>query len=303
MLGDTSCAEAAHRDQSTIRLDSAACQYSLFFMKNAKFTLLACLLIAVAAPRAAIAHEFWIEPQKFQVETGAPLTALLRNGEQFEGITLAYFDRRIVRFDWRMGEGATAVTGRAGDNPALVMTAPEAGLMVLTYQSTASDVRYKTWEKFARFALHKRFVDIEARHKARDLPDADFTEVYTRYAKSLIAIGSGAGADHATGLEIEIVALQNPYTRSETGPLPVQVFYQDAPRVDAQVEVFDRAPDGSVTVTTVLTDDTGIAQVPVRPGHAYLLDNVVLREPAAALGEAHGAVWETLWASLTFAVP
>ncbi|WP_272004366.1 DUF4198 domain-containing protein [Roseovarius sp. ZX-A-9] len=272
-------------------------------MKNVMFTLLACLLIAGAAPRAAVAHEFWIEPQEFQVETGAPLTASLRNGQHFEGITLAYFDRRIIRFDWRMGGNVTPVTGRAGDNPALNLAAPEAGLMVLTYQSTASEVRYKTWEKFAQFAEHKSFADIQARHRARDLPDADFTEVYTRYAKSLIAIGAGMGADRATGLEIEIVALQNPYTRSETGPLPVQVLYQDAPRADAQVEIFERAPDGTVVVTTIRTDDAGIAQIPVRPGHAYLLDNVVLRVPAPAVAEAHGAVWETLWASLTFAVP
>ncbi|UXX83640.1 DUF4198 domain-containing protein [Roseovarius pelagicus] len=272
-------------------------------MKHHLTITLACLVTLLWPARASLAHEFWIEPTQFQVENGATLTASLRNGQDFEGINLAYFDRRIVRFDWHMNGVTTPVVARAGDTPALSMTAPAPGLMILTYQSTPSKVSYSEWEKFARFAEHKRFADITSRHAERDLPDADFTEVYTRYAKSLIGIAGARGDDHATGLEIEIVALQNPYTRSETDPLPVQVLYQNVPRADAQVEIFARAPDGTVTVSTAQTDDQGIAQVPVQPGHAYLLDNVVLRAPAPDVAAEHDAVWETLWASLTFAIP
>jgi hypothetical protein len=39
--------------------------------------------------------------------------------------------------------------------------------------------------------------------------------------------------------------------------------------------------------------------IPVKSGHEYLLDAVVLR----AADPDDGAVWETLWAALTFAVP
>jgi len=89
--------------------------------------------------------------------------------------------------------------------------------------------------------------------------------------------------------------------------LPVQVLYREKPRIGAQVEIFERrsdAPDaGPARITTVLTNDDGIALIPVKAGHDYLLDNVILRAPAPALAEAKGAVWETLWAALTFAVP
>jgi hypothetical protein len=34
-----------------------------------------------------------------------------------------------------------------------------------------------------------------------------------------------------------------------------------------------------------------------------MLDSVVLREPSDEALEATGAVWESLWASLSFAVP
>lgn len=273
-------------------------------MPHRSIILIASLALACIAGRAAHAHEFWIEPQEFQVETGGEVRAILRNGQEFEGMALAYFDRRIARFDWAIGDDGAAVAARSGDNPALAMAMEAPGLLRLAYQSTAAEVDYKTWEKFAAFAEHKDFGDIRARHDARGLPEADFTEVYTRFARSLIAVAEGSGADRPSGLETEIVALENPYTRGDdAGPLPVQVLYQGAPRPDAQVEIFERGPADEIAITTTRTTAEGIAHIPVRPGHDYLLDSVVLREPAPALAEKHDAVWETLWASITFSVP
>jgi hypothetical protein len=41
---------------------------------------------------------------------------------------------------------------------------------------------------------------------------------------------------------------------------------RQAPRSDAMIEVFERAPDDSVTVITVRTDENGRAAGPVRHG-------------------------------------
>ena len=109
--------------------------------------------------------------------------------------------------------------------------------------------------------------------------------------------------DRETGLETEIIALENPYTRENGAPLPVKVIYQGTPRPAAQVEIFARGPDGVVVVTTVLTDPEGVAQIPVQPGYDYLLDSVVLRIPAEDVAAQYKAVWETLWASLSFSIP
>ena len=80
----------------------------------------------------------------------------------------------------------------------------------------------------------------------------------------------------------------------------MQLFYRDAPRENAQIEVFAKAPDGSVEVFTVRTDDDGKATVPVSTGHRYMLDAVVLRVPET---EDADIVWESLWANLTFQIP
>lgn len=247
------------------------------------------------APAWACAHEFWIEAPQWQVAPGATLTASLRNGEDFKGIELAYFESRIARFELVQEGRRAPVTGRMGDRPALSVPVSSPGLIVAAYESVPQSLTYAEWPKFAAFAAHKDFVDIATRHDARGLAREGFRERYTRHVKALFAAGDGAGADSALGLETEFVALTNPYTAA--GPVAVQLLYQGAPRADAQIEVFARAPGGEVTITTTRTDAQGQAEIAVSPGHAYLLDAVVLRPGTGDVA------WETLWAAMTFAIP
>jgi len=258
------------------------------------------LTLGVAIPAAAVqAHEFWVEPQEFQVESGAPVVADLRNGQKFSGGALGYFQRSIARFDLIQDGKVAPVEGRMGDVPALATTAGKDGLLVIVHQSAPSTLKYTEWQKFLTFAEHKDFPDIRARHDARDLPETGFTETYTRFAKALVGIGTAKGTDAPSGMETEFVALSNPYTDDLNTGFAVQLLYQGVPRGDAQVEVFDRAGDGTVSITLQRTDADGRALIPVLSGHDYLLDAVVLRDAPDDIE----AVWETLWAALTFSVP
>ncbi|GGX62469.1 hypothetical protein GCM10007385_34500 [Tateyamaria omphalii] len=258
-------------------------------------TLLWCAILTTSAT----AHEFWIEPEQYQVPSSGQIVARLKNGEAFEGVNLAYFERRIARFDVVVGDTIRPVEARMGDNPALDVPAPVGGLVVVVHETTSSSLTYKEWAKFQKFADHKDFADIEAQHAANGFPAPPFKERYTRHAKALIAVGEGAGADRALGLKTEFIALTNPYAADFDGTMQVQVTLDGAIRADAQVEVFDRAPDDSVTITLHRTDADGIAAIPVTPGHEYLFDAVSI----APITDSDDAVWDTYWAALTFAVP
>lgn len=260
---------------------------------------LVVLVVATLTACRAIAHEFWIEPETYQVPAGAPLTAHFRNGQNFSGASLAYFDNHNARLDLVSNGASVPFQGRMGDVPAVQTVAPGNGLLVIVHQTAPSTLTYATWDKFRTFAEHKDFPDIRQRHLARGFPESGFSERYHRFAKALIAVGDGAGSDARTGLETEFVALLNPYTDDMTAGLPVLLLYRDSPRTDAQVEVFARAPDGKVSIDRLRTDADGLVTIPVQPGHAYLLDAVILRP----LEDGSAEVWETLWAAMTFAVP
>lgn len=258
------------------------------------------LMLLLASP--VTAHELWIEPVNWMPSASGQLDADIVNGEFFKGNSLALLPTWYSRFDVVAGETAVAVAGRIGSVPAMSQPVLGDGLHVVVYQSQPSLADYEDYDKFLKFTKHKDLGNVDAQHTARGLSKTNFKEVFRRYSKALIGVGTGAGADKREGLETEIVALDNPYV----GPLKemrVQVFYQNDVRANAQVEVFEKAADGAVVTTLHRTDAQGVAIIPVRPGYEYMADAVVLRTPSDAFVAAYGAVWETLWANLTFSVP
>ncbi|MBE0413418.1 DUF4198 domain-containing protein [Yoonia sp.] len=259
-------------------------------------------ILAVAAAPAA-AHELWLEPHAYQVPAEGSLQADIVNGENFDGIILPLLPQRIVNFVIFANDQAARVQGRPGDRPALNQPPLAPGLNIAAYQAQNATVDYETLGKFETFVDHKDLGDVIAVHRARSLPEEDFKEVYSRYSKTLFAVGDAVGADRRVGLETELVALTNPYTDDLSNGVQVQLYYRENLRADEQVEVFEKAPDGAVAITRYRTDDQGIATIQVKPGHEYMVDAVVVRIPNDALMDETGAVWETLWANLTFAVP
>jgi uncharacterized GH25 family protein len=258
------------------------------------------LLLFLLLAQPLTAHELWILPKDFTPDATVPIQADLVNGQKFEGLRLPFLPETNQTLAIVHGGKFATVSNRIGNAPAIDQQSLGDGLNVIVYQSKQSKVTYAELAKFESFVKHKDLGDAVARHRERGLPDANFSEVYTRYSKSLVGVGSGAGSDRSFGMETELVALANPYTDDMSGGLPVRLTYQGAPRADAQIELFDRGP-GGVAITTVRTDGGGVARLPVQAGHVYMADAVVLREkePQAE----GGAVWETLWANLTFAVP
>lgn len=266
-------------------------------------SLLPISLVAVLASAPPLfAHEFWISPERYSVAPGEAITAEIRVGQNFEGAGYAYFPMRAERFDLVVGGEVVLVEGRLGDRPALNQSYPADGLVIVVHETTDNILTYTNWEQFQAFVEHKDLEDTLARHTARGLPETGFGESYRRYAKSLIAVGSGEGVDREVGLETEIVAGMNPYTGDLSVGMPVQVLFQGKPRADAQIELFAKDAAGEVTITLHRTDAEGRAVLPVAPGTEYLVDAVKMIELPNDDPEA-GPVWKSLWASLTFRVP
>ncbi|SFS56803.1 protein of unknown function [Sulfitobacter marinus] len=252
----------------------------------------------------ASAHEYWLEAPVYQVQPGAELTTNIKNGQLFEGTNLAYFANRTDRFDLSFEGDTLPVQGRMGDVPALQITAPPRdGLLIVAHEASPSSLTYKDWKTFVGFTEHKDFKTALVDHLNAGYPKENVRERYTRHSKALIAIGDGHGSDRELGLATEFVALTNPYDADFDGMMTVALTYDGAPRQDVQIEVYEKSAKIAPTVTVYRSDDQGHLTFPVARGMTYLVDSVVLR-PAPDAGEtSKSPQWESLWASLTFAVP
>lgn len=267
------------------------------------FLVLFCAAIIAALPAIGNAHEYWIEPLAFQVDPDNAIKAHIRVGQRFSGGTYTYIPANFHRFELHAGDTMVPMGGRMGDYPAINTPPAGDGLNVIVVETAALNVTYKDWDTFVGFVTHKDFPWAIDRHHERGLSQDGIKEAYSRYAKSLVAVGNGAGQDQNFGLLTEIVALANPYTDDLGGVLPVQVLYQGQPKPNAQVEIFTADDHRRVEVSKVHADENGIAQIPVQSGLRYMLDSVVMREPSAEMAAERGVVWESLWANLTFRMP
>ena len=263
-------------------------------------TFVYALLFACSATSSK-AHEFWIDPVEHQLDPSSPVIANLRVGQEFEGSAYSFIPDNFRRFDYEFNGEVAPVQGTVGDRPAMDVSVEGEGLFVAIHVTTDQHLVWDTWEKFESFLEHKDLTWGLAEHDARGLSHEKVRERYSRYAKSLIAVGSGAGHDIDAGLLVEIVALENPYTDDLSDGLAIRAEYDGAPLTDTQIEIYEKAADGTVVVTTNRTDSEGNATIPVKPGHRYMLDAVVLR-PLDVVEEKDPA-WDSLWANLTFQTP
>ena len=92
------------------------------------------------------------------------------------------------------------------------------------------------------------------------------------------------------------MAEKNPYTLAGGGELPVRLLYQGKPLAGALVMALQRGRPDKVTARS---DSRGRALLKLdRPGFWLVKAVHMIPAPADA-----GADWESLWASLTFALP
>ncbi len=256
-------------------------------------------IFSMICATALSAHEFWIDPVKYQVQPGEDIQAHFKVGSDFKGPKHGFLEMRSTRHAFGYNGTVFPLKARSGDRPAMNLGATRDGLITLVHETTDSTITYKDWSKFVGFTDHKDMPTAVARHRERGLPEIDFVETYRRHGKSLVAVGSGAGSDIRVGMQIEIVALTNPYT--DDGDMKVQVWFNDAPRPNAQVEVFERDADGALNISLYRTDDQGIASFRTKPDHWYLVDNVALIE--RDFETLKDPAWHSAWASLTFKTP
>lgn len=261
--------------------------------------LLLCLALSPVLIAKSAAHEFWIEPLSFKLEQGANIQAHIKIGQGLDGDTYAFFPNNFERFDLTVNDMTDPLNNRFAQKPAVDQSTKENGLHVLTYQSKTSRLRYDKRETFEKFLKAEGIEWVLKAHEKRNLHSLDFTELYKRFAKSLIKVGEGKGEDRLMGLPFEWVILNNPYTGSTKKKVMAQLFFEEKPFPNSRVNVFVRFGD-KVSTMKLMTDADGKVEVPVERGGVFLVNAVHMIEPDAAL--ASGAEWMSLWASTTFLI-
>lgn len=259
-------------------------------------TLGAVLVLTASGPLSA--HDFWIEPRTFTVDTGALVGLHLMVGQQMLGDALAREDAGVDRFIVRRGDDERPIPGRDGGEPAGILRVTGPGLMIVGYQSRphAVELPKATFDSYLGEEGLDAVQAILAGMKNR--PQVA-REQYARCAKSLLSSGAPAASerDRALGLTLELVADRNPYSSAPGQSLPVTLLWKGKPQPGALVVAVNR-DDPNVRLSA-RSDAHGRVSFRLPRGGMWLIKSVHMI--AAAPGTS--ADWESFWASLTFALP
>jgi uncharacterized GH25 family protein len=251
-------------------------------------------LLTLALP--ATAHEFWIEPANFRPPVGKPLDVQLMVGQYFHGDTMIYLPQAFERFVTVNARGTQNIPGLPGDDPAARLTSADPGLLLVAYQSTrySLDIDAVTFEHYLDLEGLDQIRAVRAQRGERDKPAK---EVYSRCAKSLLAVGGrddGLDARRPIGLHLELVPLTPIYRLKPGQPVEVQLLYEGRPLAGAQIAAFSKKK--SKDRLLVRTDAEGRARIVLPHADVWLLSAVhMIPAPADAKAD-----WESFWASLTF---
>lgn len=265
--------------------------------------LVAAFGAVLAAAGPAAAHDFWVQPARFQAtpQAALPLTLQVGHGPQRQRSPIAL--RRIVRFE-ALGPGG-AVDLRSGLHPGQAaedgqIRLPAAGTFVVVLQTDDHAQSRLPALRFNDYLAAEGLTPaLEARRRAHR-SDVDGAERYSRCAKTLVQVGAD-GASRATqplGLPLEIVPEVDPYAARRPPRLPVRVLYQGRPLAGALVKLTDLAHDAE-PLAVQRTDAAGRAVFAMPTKGDWLL-NVVWTRPLPATDEVD---FETVFSSLAFGLP
>lgn len=261
---------------------------------------------------AALAHEYWIEPLKHHVTLGEKVLANLKNGENFQGISLPRIPEDLVTVSLHHRNGSRELAGRLGDFPALHYTPKHPGWQIVALQTKPKDLSYEKPGKFSAFITTHGLQEFSSQHP--DLNDDAIVveETYTRYAKTLLYVSSDDAASASASqnestsagellwskqdFKLEWVLVQRPARPAESASLALQLLFNGEPLASRQAEVFSKSGN-TVKRTLQLTDESGQIEVALTPNVRYLINAV-----KAERSDSSQARINTDWASFTVQV-
>ncbi|MPR35738.1 DUF4198 domain-containing protein [Salmonirosea aquatica] len=265
-----------------------------------KLRLLAFLLLATVA--SALAHEFWIFPENFFPKVGEKLAWKIQVGENYEGERWGGGSRRVERLRLITSTGENNLTAQIQQTDSLVgaptLAIEREGTQMLVLETNNSFIELEA-DKFEEYlkedglnlALDFRQKNAEQQKKGR--------EFYRRCAKTLVQVGTSTNdlPTKPTGVDLDIIPLQNPYALQPNSPLTCRILYQQKPLANAMVRCWRRA-NGKTEVEFRQTNAQGEATFDLtkKGKAAYMLSSVHM----VRLTGNEKADWQSLWGSVTF---
>ncbi len=279
-------------------------EYNYPLMK--KIYLTASLVLGLTL--LAVAHEFWLQPQRFFAAVNDVVPIEIMVGEAFMGNRSEGKKNRIIQYvHIANGTKEELAPGIANDHygvAAVKLTSP--GTHLIAFANTPKLLELAP-DRFLAYLKEDGLDNVITARKQQGNDQKGSRELYRRCVKTLIQVGDKPDDTFATntGMSLEIMPSQNPYTLKPGQPADFQVLFEQKPLPMALVRYWNRDAGNKLHEERQRADAQGRVRFKLLAGRNMVsLVQMVPYTSAAQTGTTQGdfpqADWISYWGSLTF---
>lgn len=250
-------------------------------------------------PTLLFAHEFWLSPGKYRPQVGETISLNFYAGMPFEGEVWWHRSERTLKLTQYSLQGVKDLTplAVASDSVDMFMSFEQEGTHLLAMESKNAFIGLDA-EDFNNYLKEDGLYYIyELREKKGEL-EKPAREYYRRCAKALLQVGDKADDTYkkVTGMVLEIVPQNNPYTLKEGEEMVVKVLFNGKPLSGNTIYTWNKHGEQPTQQQEYQTDKKGrLRFVPDQKGQWMI--SLVRME---ALKDNPKADYQSYWGTLTF---
>lgn len=263
---------------------------------NWKKQMLLTLLLTVTA--SLFSHEFWLEPQHFIFQRGEEINIRLRVGEGFRGENWNGTRVDVRQLKLHFAETTDNLIDQLSDvsGDSLQFKIFEEGTAMISFNNANRFITLdaKAFNAYLEEDGIREAVDFRTQNNETDSIGKEY---YQRTVKTILQIGTKYTDQilQRTELILDIVPLTHPYRFTQTGSMPVQVFFNGQPLAGKMMRIWHRV-GGKLTVSNQLTDAEGKLSFQIKPEGEWMVSCVAMKR----LENDPKAQWQSYWGSLTW---
>lgn len=266
--------------------------------------LLAITVISVLA----VAHEFWLWPQKFFYTIREVAIIRFTVGENFKGENWAGNKEKVQQLYYYTPLGdivdvSANLSLNKGDS--LKLPLQQEGTHMIIFNSNNSLISSEP-EKFNEYLKDDGLDNVLLYRKENKEENKKSTEHYQRSVKTLLQVNSNSSRTtdaciNPTTLPLDIIPEENPYSppiqvsRESAVKVRFKVLFRGQPLNNALVKTWYHVPGKGVKTDTLRTNKRGWITADRHPG-PYMVSCVYMEHTPAD----KEAEWQSYWGSLSF---
>lgn len=253
------------------------------------------IIFSITAP--LLAHEFWLQPQKFIYRKGENINVRFMVGEHFEGEnwtgTKSKMNKLLLCQPGKITDLTNYISAQKGDS--LQFNIQDEGTAMIAYQSNNSFISLEG-ELFNEYLQGDGLLNALDYRKQHAEIDSIGTEFYQRNVKTLIKVGSKRNSlNFSTDMPLDFIPYGDPYHYKANDSVTFTLLFNKVPLQNHLVKVWQKAA-GKTQVINLQSGSSGNIRFKINTAGMWMVSSVnmvrLLNDPKVK--------WQSYWASCTW---